>query len=81
MLSCTVTGLALVPVTASATALSTTLPTLLARPVPRVATLAAAASQWKLAPAAPSAGAPAPAAVAYMSDAAPGTLILSEQSP
>ena len=81
VLSCTVTGLALVPVTASATALSTTLPTLLAGPVPRVATLAAAASQWKLAPAAPAAGAPAPAAVAYMSDAAPGTLILSEQAP
>jgi len=74
VLSCTVTGLALVPVTASAAALSTKLPTLLTGPVPQVAALAAAASQWKLAPA-------AAAAAAYMSDTAPGTLILSEQSP
>ena len=76
VLSLTVTGLALVPAAASATALSTMLPTLLTGPVPPVATLAAVPSEWKLAPADP-----APAAVAYTSDAAPGTLILSEQSP
>ena len=74
VLSVKVTGLALVPAAASAVALSTTLPTLLTGPVPAVATLAAVPSQWKLAP---SAG----AAVAYMSEAAPGTLILSEQAP
>ena len=77
VLSVKVTGLALVPAAASAAALSTTLPTLLTGPVPPVATLAAVPSQWKLAP---TAGAPVPAAVAYMSAAAPGTLILSEQS-
>ena len=78
VLSVKVTGLALVPAAASAAALSTTLPTLLTGRVPQVATLAAVPSQWKLAPAA---GAPVPAAVAFISDAAPGILILSEQSP
>ena len=76
VLSVTITGLALVPATASATALSTTLPGLLANPVPAVATLAAVPSQWQL-PSTP--GAPTPAAVAYFSATAPGTLILSEQ--
>jgi hypothetical protein len=76
VLSCTVTGLALVPAAASATALSTTLPALLTGPVAPVATLAAVPSEWSL-----PAGTPPPAAVAYMSDAAPGTLILSEKSP
>lgn len=70
-----VTGLALVPTAASAAQLSTTLPTLLTSPVPAVATLAAVPSQWKLPPVTP-----APAAVAFMSDKAPGTLILSEVS-
>jgi predicted phage baseplate assembly protein len=74
VLSCTVTGLALVPASATASALATTLPALLTGPVAPVAALAAVPSQWKLAPA-------AGAAVAYASDAAPGTLILSEQSP
>jgi hypothetical protein len=64
-----------VPTAASAEALSTTLPTMLTDPVPPVATLAAVPSKWNLAPAA---GAPAPAAVAYMSAAAPGALILTE---
>ena len=73
--SCTVTGLALVPAAATATQLSTTLPTLLTSPVPAVATLAAVPAQWKLPPVTP-----APAAVAFMSDTAPGTLILSEAS-
>jgi predicted phage baseplate assembly protein len=78
VLSCTVTGLALVPTAASASALTTTLPALLkpTGPVPQVATLAAVPSQWNLAPVSPT-----PAAVAYMSDAAPGTLILTEQAP
>ena len=40
-----------------------------------VATLAAVPSQWNLPPLSP-----APAAVAYLSDTAPGTLILSEAS-
>jgi uncharacterized phage protein gp47/JayE len=72
-----ITGLALVPTAASADALSTTLPTLLTDPVPAVATLAAVPSQWHLVP---TPGDPAPAAVAFMSAAAPGTLILSESS-
>jgi hypothetical protein len=72
-----ITGLALVPTAASANALSTTLPTLLTDRVPTVATLAAVPSQWHLVP---TAGASVPAAVAYMSAAAPGTLILSESS-
>jgi predicted phage baseplate assembly protein len=76
VLSFKVTGLALVPTAASAAALSTTLPTLLTGPVPAVATLAAVPSQWNLTPAVPT-----PAAVAYMSGTAPGTLILSEVSP
>ena len=75
--SVTVTGLALVPASASASAISTTLPILLTGPVPAVVTLAAASAEWELAPAA---GGTAPAGVAYASDAAPGTLILSEQS-
>lgn|GEM_PF-1448098 len=76
VLSVKVTGLALMPVAASAATLSTTLPTLLTRrPVPTVATLAAVPSQWNLPPATP-----APAAVAYLSDTAPGTVILSEAS-
>jgi hypothetical protein len=75
VLSVEVTGLALVPATASANALSTTLPALLTGPVPAVATLAAVPSQWDLPPATP-----APAAVAYLSDTAPGTVILSEAS-
>jgi predicted phage baseplate assembly protein len=75
VLSVKVTGLALVPAAASANALSTTLPTLLTDPVPAVATLAAVPSQWNLPPLSP-----APAAVAYLSDTAPGTLILSEAS-
>ena len=76
VLSVKVTGLTLVPATAPtpAAAFSTILPTLLSGPVPAVATLAAVPSRWKLAP-------PAGAAVAYMSGAAPGTLILSEQAP
>jgi predicted phage baseplate assembly protein len=78
VLSFTVTGLALVPAAASASALSTTLPTLLTGPLAPVATLAAVPSEWNLAPVA---GTPTPAAVAYASDAAPGTLILSEKSP
>jgi predicted phage baseplate assembly protein len=73
VLSVKITGLALVPSAASAEALSTTLPTLLTDEVPAVATLAAVPSQWNLTPA-------AGAAVAYMSAAAPGTLILSEPS-
>ena len=74
--SVAITGLALVPAGVSASALATTLPALLTGPVPLVAALAAVPSQWGLAP-----GTPAPAAVAYVSGAAPGTLILSEQSP
>ena len=77
VLSATITGLALVPAAASAAALSTTLPDLLTDPVPPVATLAAVPAEWDLAPAS---GA-TPAAIAYMSGSAPGTLILSEQSP
>ena len=73
VLSVTVTGLALIPAAASAAALSTTLPTLLGAPVPPVATLATVPAQWDVPP-------PTGAAVAYMSDAAPGTLILSEPS-
>ena len=75
VLSVKVTGLALVPAAASANALSTTLPTLLTDPVPAVATLAAVPSQWNLP--LPS---PEPAAVAYLSGTAPGTLLLSEAS-
>jgi predicted phage baseplate assembly protein len=75
VLSFKVTGLALVPTAATAAKLSRTLPTLLTSPVPAVATLAAVPSQWKLPPVTP-----APAAVAFMSDTAPGTLILSEAS-
>jgi predicted phage baseplate assembly protein len=75
VLSFKVTGLALVPAAATATQLSTTLPTLLTSPVPAVAALAAVPTQWKLPPVTP-----APAAVAFMSDTAPGTLILSEAS-
>ena len=75
VLSVTVTGLALVPAAASVAALTTTLPMLLTGPVPAVATLTEVPSQWKLA-----AATPAPAAVAYLSGTAPGTLILSEQS-
>ena len=75
VLSVKITGLALVPAAASAEALSTTLPTLLTNPVPPVATLADVPSQWNLASVA---GTPVPAAVAYLSAAAPGTLILSE---
>jgi hypothetical protein len=77
VLSVEITGLALVPAAASADALSKTLPILLTSPVPPVATLAAVPSQWNLVPAP---GTPVPAAVAYMSAAAPGTLILSEPS-
>jgi predicted phage baseplate assembly protein len=73
VLSVTITGLALIPATASAFALSTTLPDLLTAPVPPVATLAAVPAQWNLAP-------PAADAVAYLSAAAPGTLIFSEPS-
>jgi predicted phage baseplate assembly protein len=75
VLSFKVTGLALVPAAASASALSTTLPTLLTAPVPPVATLAAVPAEWQL-----PAVTPTPAAVAYLS-ATPGTLILSEKSP
>ena len=74
--SVTITGLALVPAGVSASALSAKLPALLTSPVPLVAPLAAVPSQWGLAPAAPAA-----AAITYVSSAAPGTLILSEQSP
>ena len=74
--SVTITGLALVPAGVSATDLSAKLPALLARPVPLVAPLAAVPSQWGLPPVAPAA-----AAITYVSSAAPGTLILSEQSP
>jgi predicted phage baseplate assembly protein len=73
VLSVTITGLALIPSAASASALSSTLPDLLTAPVPPVATLATVPSQWDITP-------PAGAAVAYISDAAPGTLILSEPS-
>ncbi|MGD0245485.1 MAG: baseplate J/gp47 family protein [Streptosporangiaceae bacterium] len=73
VLSVTITGLALIPAAASASDLSTILPALLTAPVPTVAALAAVPSQWDLAP-------PPGAALAYMSDAAPGTLILSEPS-
>jgi predicted phage baseplate assembly protein len=74
VLSVTITGLALIPAAASASALSKTLSALLTAPVPPVATLAAVPAQWDVAP-------PAGAAVAYMSATAPGTLILSEASP
>ncbi len=77
VVSFTVTGLVLVPAAASASDLSLKLPSLLTRPVPPVATLAAVPSAWGLSQAA---RVPLPAAVAYLSDAAPGTLILSEQS-
>ncbi len=77
VLSITITGLALVPATASATDLSRKLPTLLTQPVPAVATLAAVAAQWGL-PTTP--GAPTPAAVAYISDAVPGIVTLNEQT-
>jgi hypothetical protein len=71
-----VTGLALIPSTASATALSKILPDLLTtKEVPPVATLAAVPKQWNQ-----SIPTPAPAAVAFISDTAPGTLILSEAS-
>jgi predicted phage baseplate assembly protein len=73
VLSVTITGLALVPAGASASALSSTLPDLLTAPVPPVAALITVPSQWDITP-------PAGAAVAYISDAAPGTLILSEPS-
>jgi len=75
VLSFTVTGVALVPAAASATQLSTTLPTLLTpKTVSPVATLAAVPGNWQL-----QAETPTPAAVAYLSDSAPGTIILSEQ--
>jgi predicted phage baseplate assembly protein len=73
VLSVKITGLALVPSAASAKELSRTLPTLLTGKVPAVAPLAVVPSQWNLTPA-------AGAAVAYISAAAPGTLILSEPS-
>ena len=73
VLSVTITGLALIPAAASASALSTTLSALLSAPVPPVATLAVVPAQWDFAP-------PVGAAVAYMSATAPGTLILSEAS-
>ena len=76
--SCVITGLALVPATASAAAISTTLPALLTtKPVPPVVTLAAAAELWEL----PPVPGPAPVGVAYASAAASGTLILTEQAP
>jgi len=71
--SVTITGLALIPATAPASALSGLLPTLLTAPVKPVTMLTDVPSQWNLPPA-------AGAAVAYMSAAAPGTLILSEPS-
>jgi predicted phage baseplate assembly protein len=72
--SVTITGLALIPAAAPASALSGTLPDLLTAPVPPVASLATVPSQWNLPP-------PAGTAVAYLSGTAPGTLILSEASP
>jgi predicted phage baseplate assembly protein len=74
--SFTVTGLALVPAAATATQLSDVLPALLSvSPVPPVATLASVPGNWKL-----QQTPPVPAAVAYLSDSVPGTLILSEES-
>lgn len=76
VLSCTITGLALIPAAASASDLASTLPSLLASKPPAVATLAAVPGQW------PGTPVPAaPAAVAYFSATAPGTLILTEQAP
>ena len=64
------------PAAATATQLSDVLPALLSvSPVPPVATLASVPGNWKL-----QQTPPVPAAVAYLSDSVPGTLILSEES-
>jgi predicted phage baseplate assembly protein len=77
VLSFAVEALALVPATVTPGTLAQRLPSLLAAAPPPVFTLQAAATEWGIAP---PAGQPAPAAVAYLSDAAPDTLILREQT-
>lgn len=72
--SFTVTAIALVPATATASELSTKLPAMLTSPVPAVSSLSAAAAEWGL-----PVTADAPAAVAYLSSSTPDTLILTEQ--
>ncbi|MGZ4215254.1 MAG: hypothetical protein ACXVHB_16115 [Solirubrobacteraceae bacterium] len=69
-----VTGLVLVPASASASDLSTKLAKLLTNPVPEVYTLELAESEWRI-----GSGEPSPAAVAFLSDSAPDALILTEQ--
>jgi predicted phage baseplate assembly protein len=77
VLSFAVQALALVPATVAPGNLAQRLPSLLAAAPPPVFTLQAAATEWGIVP---PAGQPAPAAVAYLSDAAPDTLILREQT-
>jgi predicted phage baseplate assembly protein len=77
VLSFAVEALTLVPATVAPGDLVQRLPQLLAAAPPPVLTLQAAATEWGIvAPA----GQPAPAAVAYLSTAAPDTLILREQA-
>jgi len=75
--SFTVTALALVPATVSASALASRLPALLAPPAPDVLKLSTAVTEWGI-PSSP--GQPMGAGVAYLSDAVPDTLILREQT-
>jgi predicted phage baseplate assembly protein len=73
--SFTVTSLALVPTSVTATALGTVLPELLKPPIPEILRLDTAAARWRD----PKAPPPPPAAgLAYLSDAVPDTLILRE---
>jgi predicted phage baseplate assembly protein len=77
VLSFAVEALALVPATVAPGDLAQRLPQLLAAAPPPVLTPQAAAREWGINTAA---GQPAPAAVAYLSAAAPDTLILREQA-
>ena len=70
-----VTSLALVPATANAFDLATTLPEMLASPVPDVVRMSAAATRWTI-PRQPGGG--VPAAVSYLANAVSDSLILIE---
>jgi len=77
--SFTVTSLALVPATVTASALANTLPELLKRRgIPEVLRLDDAAAQWTSADVHDR---PPPARIAYLSDAVPDALILRERTP
>ena len=71
------TALALVPASASASDLAKKLPSLLSRAVPDVARLSEAGADWGM-PLAPDEL--EPARLAYLTTAAPDTLILTESS-